>query len=145
MSRLAVLILAPILVLALGAEAALAGAVVPVRAIRGQSLIGPEDVELADLDAPGAIADPAAVVGREARVTLYPGRPILKGQVGAPALVERNQIVRMTFASGPLSISAEGRVLDRGGEGETVRVMNLSSRQVVSGEVTPDGSIEVVR
>jgi flagellar basal body P-ring formation protein FlgA len=134
-----------ILLLALSGEAALADAVVPIRAIRGQSVIGPEDVELADLDLPGALSDPGAVIGREARVTLYPGRPILKGQVGEPALVERNQIVRMTFAQGALSITADGRVLDRGGAGETVRVMNLNSRQVVTGAVTPDGSIEVVR
>jgi flagella basal body P-ring formation protein FlgA len=130
---------------ALLAEAALAGAVVPVRPIRGQSLIAADDVEAADLDLPGAIEDPAAVVGREARVTLYPGRPILKGQVGAPALVERNQLVRMNFADGPLIITAEGRVLDRGGVGEVVRVMNLSSRQIVSGAVAADGSIEVVK
>jgi flagella basal body P-ring formation protein FlgA len=134
-----------VLISTLLAEAALAGAVVPVRPIRGQSLIAADDVEAADLDLPGAIEDPAAVVGREARVTLYPGRPILKGQVGAPALVERNQLVRMNFADGPLIITAEGRVLDRGGVGEVVRVMNLSSRQIVSGAVAADGSIEVVK
>jgi flagella basal body P-ring formation protein FlgA len=133
------------MIAALLAETALAGAVVPVRPIRGQSLIAAEDVEAADLDLPGAIEDPAAVVGREARVTLYPGRPILKGQVGAPALVDRNQLVRMSYSDGPLIITAEGRVLDRGGVGEIVRVMNLSSRQIVSGAVAADGSIEVVK
>jgi flagella basal body P-ring formation protein FlgA len=133
------------MITALLAETALAGAVVPVRPIRGQSLIAAEDVEAADLDLPGAIEDPAAVVGREARVTLYPGRPILKGQVGAPALVDRNQLVRMSYSDGPLIITAEGRVLDRGGVGEIVRVMNLSSRQIVSGAVAADGSIEVVK
>jgi flagella basal body P-ring formation protein FlgA len=78
-------------------------------------------------------------------VTLYPGRPILENQVGPPALVERNQVVRMVFLRGGLAITAEGRALDRGGFGEAVRVMNLSSRQIVSGAVAADGSIEVGR
>lgn len=125
------------------AETAAAGAVVPVRAIRGQSVISASDVTLSDEQVPGAIAALDAVIGREARVTLYPGRPILRDQVGAPALVERNALVRMVYDEGGLSITVDGRVLDRGGVGEIVRVMNLASRQIVSGMVTATGTVEV--
>ena len=132
------------LLLALAAaQPALAQTVVPVRAIRAMSTITAGDVELSEAEIPGAVVTLAEVIGREARVTLYTGRPILTAQIGAPALVERNQPVRMNFRQGPLSITADGRVLDRGGSGETVRVMNLTSRQIVSGTVGEDGSIEV--
>lgn len=131
------------LVLLMAAGAVLAQAVVPVRAIRGQSLISAEDLEIGDTDVPGAVTEIAAAAGLEARVTLYPGRPVMKSQIGAPALVERNQVVRMAFVEGGLSITTEGRVLDRAGVGESVRVMNLASRQIVSGTVAADGSIEV--
>lgn len=131
------------LVLLMAAGAVLAQAVVPVRAIRGQSLISAEDLEIGDIDVPGAVTEIAAAAGLEARVTLYPGRPVMKSQIGAPALVERNQVVRMAFVEGGLSITTEGRVLDRAGVGESVRVMNLASRQIVSGTVAADGSIEV--
>ncbi|MEM8569730.1 MAG: flagellar basal body P-ring formation chaperone FlgA [Pseudomonadota bacterium] len=125
---------------------AAAQAVVPIRAIRGANMIGMEDVTISEeADAPGAYRDVASVVGQEAKVTLYPGRPILKGQIGTPALVERNQLVKMIFAQGPLNISTDGRVLDRGGVGENVRVMNLSSRQVVTGSVQPNGTIKVAQ
>jgi len=134
-----ILCLAPLL----AAEIAAAQAVVPLRAIRGQSVISAEDVTLSEDQVPGAFAALDAVIGREARVTLYPGRPILSGQIGAPALVERNQLVRMTYAEAGLSITADGRVLDRGGVGEIVRVMNLASRQIVSGTVTSAGTVEV--
>ena len=70
-------------------------------------------------------------------------RAILTSQIGAPALVERNQLVRMTYAQGTLSIVTEGRALDRAGAGELVRVMNLASRKTVTGTVAEDGSIEV--
>ena len=81
----------------------------------------------------------------EAKVALYPGRPILASQLGAPALVERNAMVRMSYASGPLRIMTEGRALDRAAAGELVRVMNLASKQTVTGVVAADGSIEVGR
>lgn len=138
--------LAVLMAAALPVEFALAQAVVPIRAIRGAQVIGPEDVAIAeDKDAPGAYHDASAVVGQEAKVSLYPGRPILKGQIGAPAIVERNQLVKMIYAEGPLNIATDGRTLDRGGPGDQIRVMNLSSRQVVTGSVAPNGTIRVAR
>ncbi len=127
----------------MAAGVVLAQSVVPTRAVRGQTVIGPGDVALSEEFVPGAVAELGAVIGREARVTLYPGRPIMSNQLGAPALIERNQLVRMHFGSGSLSIVTEGRALDRGGVGELIRVMNLASRQIVTGSVQTDGTIEV--
>jgi flagella basal body P-ring formation protein FlgA len=114
-----------------------------VRAIRAQNIIVQTDLTMLEDSVPGAITSMSDVVGREAKVTLYAGRPIRFDQIGAPALIDRNQIVPMKFGTGLLSIRTEGRALDRAGIGERVRVMNLSSRQVVVGVVTADGSIEV--
>ena len=127
----------------LAAGAVLAQSVTTVRVVRSQTVLQAEDLVLAQASVPGGIAAIEAAVGQEAKVALYPGRPILDGQIGAPALVERNQVVRMSYASGPLRIVTDGRVLDRAGAGEPVRVMNLTSRQTVSGTVAADGSIEV--
>lgn len=129
--------------LALLPAVASAQTVVPVRPIRAQTLISESDLTVKDEATPGALADIGAAVGREAKVTLYTGRPILESQIGSPALIERNQLVRMTFADGPLTIVTEGRALDRAGVGEAVRVMNLASKQIVTGAVAADGSIEV--
>lgn len=122
-----------------------AGTVVPVRPIRGQSVLTAIDLTLSEEETPGALTSIEEAVGKEAKVTLYTGRPILASQLGAPALVERNQLVRMTYLDGPLSITTEGRALDRAGVGEEVRVMNLTSRQVVTGQVTPEGGVVVAR
>ena len=46
-----------------------------------------------------------------ARVTLYPDRPIRPGDLAPPALVDRNQIVTLEYAAGPLVILTEGRAL----------------------------------
>ena len=137
MTRLALLLLC------LSAGAAFAQTVVPTRTIRAQSVIGPDDVTLVDEATPGALAAVGAAVGQEARVTLYANRPVRTDQVGTPAVVERNQVVRMLFTAGPLTITGEGRALDRAGPGEFARVMNLPSRQVVTGLVRGSGVIEV--
>jgi flagellar basal body P-ring formation protein FlgA len=76
-------------------------------------------------------------------VTLYAGRPIPLSALGPPALVERNQVVTLVFQRGGLEIRAEGRALGRGGEGDTIRIMNLASRNTVTGWVTGDGLIHV--
>ncbi len=116
----------------------------PVRVIRPQEIIAPEDVILrAGPPAGGVALD--AVIGREARVALYPGRPIRVGDIAVPAVVERNQVVPLAYVRGALRIETEGRALARAGPGEYVRVMNLSSRATVTGRVTASGRIEVSR
>ena len=134
-----------ILTLALVAAggSALAETIVPVRAIRSGSIINSEDVTSIKQNVTGGFEIAAAVIGKEARVTLYPGRPIKRGMIGPPAVLERNQIVQMVFRTGRLSITAEGRALDRAGVGDLVRVMNMGSRQTVTGRVLENGTIEV--
>lgn len=85
------------------------------------------------------------VIGQEARVALYPGRPIHFDAVGPPALVERNQIVALRFVGAGLLITTEGRALQRGAAGDRVRIMNLASRATLFGFVRSDGSIDVVQ
>ncbi|MEM9966525.1 MAG: flagellar basal body P-ring formation chaperone FlgA [Pseudomonadota bacterium] len=83
------------------------------------------------------------VVGQEARVALYPGRPIRTGDIGPPAIVTRNQVVRVQFDHHGLSIVTEGRALERGAIGDHIRFMNLSSRATLFGTVQADGSLRV--
>ena len=129
--------------MALSAGAVFAQSVTPVRAIRSQTVLVAEDLALAEAAVPGGFASIEDAVGLEAKVALYPGRPILARQLRAPALVERNAVVRMSYARGPLRIVTDGRALDRAAAGEPVRVMNLASKQTVMGTVTGDGSVEV--
>ncbi|NSX54673.1 flagellar basal body P-ring formation chaperone FlgA [Parasulfitobacter algicola] len=124
---------------------AMAETLIASKTIRAQSIITPGDITVTDVAVAGAFTDPIQVIGQEARVVLYAGRPIRPGEVGPPALVERNQIVSLLFKQGGLTIATEGRALGRGGIGDLIRVMNLSSRSTVSGTVTPQGTVIVSR
>jgi flagella basal body P-ring formation protein FlgA len=127
----------------LAAGSAEAQALVPVRTIPPRAVVAASDLAIADAAVPGALTDLAAAVGMEARVALYPGRPIRAGDLGPPALVERNALVPLVFRAGGLVIVAEGRALDRAGAGEAVRVMNLASRVTVTARMGADGMAHV--
>lgn len=131
------------LCLAIAAGPAWAESLVAARLIRAMTVIVPEDVAMVQAPHPGAMTDPALALGQEARVTLYPGRPIRAQDLGPPAVVDRNQIVPLTFRMGALTIRAEGRALSRGAAGDLIRVLNLASRNTVTGLVRPDGSVAV--
>ncbi|MFV0492023.1 MAG: flagellar basal body P-ring formation chaperone FlgA [Pseudorhodobacter sp.] len=121
----------------------LADSLVATRTIRAQSVLAPTDMALVKAAIPGAMENPDLAIGQEARVTLYAGRAIRSGDLGPPALVNRNQIVTLHFRAGHLGISTEGRALERGGQGDVIRVMNLTSRNTITGRISADGTIHV--
>lgn len=135
--------LALIFALALAAPPALADTVIAARTIRAQSMLSEADVRLVAGDVTGAYTSLSEVIGQEARVALYAGRPIRSNEVGPPALIDRNQIVVLLYRRGGLSMAAEGRALGRAGVGDRLKVMNLASRQTISGIVRADGTVTV--
>lgn len=121
---------------------ALADTIVATRMIRPQEIIAPADLLVQEGEGQSDVTLDD-LIGQEARVALYPGRPVRKGDVGPPTVVERNQVVPLIYLRGGLEIMTEGRSLDRAGIGDHVRVMNLASRATVSGRVTANGQILV--
>ncbi|MFZ5963535.1 flagellar basal body P-ring formation chaperone FlgA [Thalassococcus sp. BH17M4-6] len=132
------LFLALLLPLSVSAET-----VVALRTIRAQEIVTQDAVTLNHESIDGSYASLDEVIGQEARVSIYPGRPILFGHLGPPAIVDRNQIVELVFERGGLRITSEGRALARGAVGDRVRVMNLSSKTSLFGTVLEGGSIRV--
>lgn len=116
---------------------------VAVRTIRAQAILSARDLAVIDKSIPGTLADADEAIGMETRVVLYSGRPIRIGDIGPPAIVERNQIVTLLYRRSGLIIAVEARALGRAGVGDSLRVMNLASRTTVSGIVKSDGSVTV--
>ena len=127
----------------LAGSASQAETVVAARTIPAQSILLDTDLALIDQTVPGAISDPADVIGQEARVALYAGRPIRAGDISAPAVVDRNQIIPLIYQGSALTISTEGRALERAGAGDIIRVMNISSRNTVTARIAEDGAAYV--
>ncbi len=113
------------------------------RTLPARTVINDGDFTIVGGDTPGAAAAIADVLGKEVRATIYSGRPLYLSGLSAPALVERNQLTTLVYKIGALKISAEGRAMERGADGDLIRVMNLSSRTIVQGAVQPDATISV--
>ena len=122
-----------------------AQAVIVTRMLTAGSVIADADVTLVDADIPGAITTLGAALGQEVREIIYPGRPVLAGNLGAPAIIQRNQNVSLIYQAGPLAIFAQGRALSAGAAGEVIKVMNITSHATVMGLIGTDGTVHVSR
>ena len=122
---------------------ALADSLVATRTIRAQSTLAAEDVTMVEMEIEGAVRDPKQAIGLETKVAIYAGRPIHASDLGPSAVIERNQVVPLAYTTGGLFILTEGRALARGGIGESIEVMNLTSRSKVIGQIGPDGIVRV--
>ncbi len=113
--------------------------------LRARTIITADDIAVEQGGGPGFYGAPEEVLGLETRAVIYAGRPLREGDLGEPAIVERNQILPLIYRSGTLEIRTEGRALQRAGVGETIRVMNASSKSVVSATMASDGSAHVIQ
>jgi flagella basal body P-ring formation protein FlgA len=120
-----------------------ADSLIAMRTLPAKTIITPEDVGLVASEIPGAMQEISPAIGKELRRAIYAGRAIMPADVAAPALVERNQIVALTYQGRAMTIRAEGRALTRGAEGDWIEVMNLSSKTKVTGRVAANGVILV--
>lgn len=120
-----------------------AESLVATRVIQPDTVVTAQDVAVVDAAIPGALAGPEAAIGLQARRAIYPGRPIRAEDLGAPVVVGRNDMVLLRYRKGAMEILVEGRALAEGGVGETVRVMNLSSKAVVTGQIGMDGTVGI--
>ena len=67
---------------------------------------------------------------------MQPGRAIRSTNVRRPVLVEKGSLVTMSLDRPGMSLSARGKARDNGSEGDTVRIANAQSSNIVEARVT---------
>ena len=122
------------------AQPAMANSIIATRNLPPQSLIAATDIGFSDNTFSGAATDPSMVVGMETRTAIYAGRPISLTDIGFPAIVDRNAVITLIYQQGGVTISTDGRALDRAAPGDLIRVMNLNSRTTVTARIGIDGA-----
>ena len=90
-----------------------------------------------------AVKSKAQIIGKVAKRTLLPGRPISPIAVDNPKIVVIGAQVKIVFTEAGLEISAYGMAMQAGAVGDLIRVRNLDSGLMVSGRVLFDGSVRV--
>ncbi len=74
---------------------------------------------------------------------LKAGEVLQKADLARPMLVEKNQIVHVSYSGNGLALSMRGRVQQSGARGETVQVMNMQSKRMIEGVVVGPGQVQV--
>jgi flagella basal body P-ring formation protein FlgA len=85
----------------------------------------------------------AALIGKVARRTLLPGKPIPVIGVQDPKVVVIGGQVKVVFEDGGLTITTYATALQAGGVGDVIKMRNPESGLILSGVVQPDGSVRV--
>jgi flagella basal body P-ring formation protein FlgA len=118
---------------------------VPVlrRAMAPGEIIRKDDVEVIrareDRIGRDVITDPARLIGTTPRTRLRAGEPVRDTDTRLPVLVARNSTVTIVLQTGYLKLTAQGKAVEDGAKGDTIRVTNLQSKKTIEATVTgPD-------
>lgn len=117
--------------------------VIAARTIPSNAVLSHEDLALSDREGPVSALSIERLVGMETSVIIYAGQNITPEALRLPTMVERNSKVVLEFVGNGLQITTDGRALGRASYGEQVQVLNLSSRNTVTGIATYFGRVTV--
>lgn len=81
------------------------------------------------------------LIGKVARLTLLPGKPIPLNGVREAYAVQQGKTTLVIFQVGGLTITSYGTPVQSGAVGDIVSLRNIDSGTLVTGVVQPDGSI----
>jgi flagellar basal body P-ring formation protein FlgA len=115
---------------------------VPVLAKRLSSgtILSASDIDWVSIDEEhvnaSVITDSHQLVGRELRRDLAEGEMFRTHDIIQARFVTRGSIVTMSIETPVMQVTAQGRALQDGTEGEVVRLINTQSNRVVEGTVT---------
>ncbi len=109
--------------------------------------IGPDDVRLRKLRVTAVPADAAraieAIVGLVPRRTLADGAPLPQGALMRPAAVTRGDRVAISLSAPGILLAGGGQAIDGGALGDTISVLNPTSRAVLRAVVIGPDSVRV--
>ncbi|MDX9689723.1 MAG: flagellar basal body P-ring formation protein FlgA [Proteobacteria bacterium] len=83
------------------------------------------------------------IIGQELRRDQGSGLLLRARDLAQPRLVLRGSIVTMKVHTPLMQITVQGRALQDGVKGETVRVKNLQSNRIIEGQVESNGTVAV--
>lgn len=86
----------------------------------------------------------AQLVARKARQALSSGEPIPVRFLDSPLAISRNQTMRMVIRSGGLEIATRAISQQAGAVGQTIDVVNASTKKKVRAKIIDDHTVEAV-
>lgn len=124
-------------------------ATVPVMkgSVKKGEIIGSTDIEWVDVAQanllPDSILDADSLIGKTPVRFLNVGQPLRIKDVENPQLVARGDDVTIIYHLGGMELTAKGKAMQNGAEGDNIRTINVSSNRSMNARVTGDRVVTV--
>lgn len=111
------------------------------------STIRPSDLEIVEVPASQIkgeiILNPDDLLGMAPKRIVFAGKPVKSQDIEAPQIVERGEYVTLSYKSGPLQLTAQGKALENGAKGDMIRVVNNASSQTLEAVIIGEKQVVV--
>ncbi|MCC6598362.1 MAG: flagellar basal body P-ring formation protein FlgA [Alphaproteobacteria bacterium] len=115
--------------------------------LQSGDIISERDLAFVEMRSENIVQDIALraedVIGMSPRRMIHAGQPIKTNEIQPPKLVDRGDSVLMIFTLNGLTLTAQGKALEPGAKGDTIRVTNGTSNKTVEARVTNTGEVTV--
>jgi len=104
-----------------------------VRSLATGELVGPEDLAWTKVVAApaGAPRDANAVIGKAAKRPLRAGATVNLADVSTPQVIKKDDIVSVSYSASGVSLMLQAKALQGAAAGETLNVVNPSSKRII--------------
>ncbi|MEZ0260390.1 MAG: flagellar basal body P-ring formation chaperone FlgA [Alphaproteobacteria bacterium] len=113
---------------------------------RGQ-VVTAEDLDYIDMRVEDTtstmLTDGSKLVGMSPRRGVAAMRPLMTSEMALPLSVKKGETVLMELKTPFMHLTAQGRALESGAEGDTIKVQNASSNQIVQAVVIGTKAVSV--
>lgn len=135
-------------------EKAVTGRLIPVTSVpvlkeqlQKGALITAEDLDYVDVRnsdlSANVLVSADQLIGMSPRRGLAALKPIAASDVSSPVVVKKGETVTMVLQNSEMTLTTQGKALESGAVGETVRIINPSSGQSVEGIVTAVKTVSI--
>ncbi|MBI4183084.1 MAG: flagellar basal body P-ring formation protein FlgA [Proteobacteria bacterium] len=121
---------------------------VPAQNVAPGAVIRQDDVRWLKLPAErltrNVVTDASELIGKAAKRALRADAPVQVADIQRPVLVAKGSLVTIVLTTPSMSLTAQGKALEDGADGDTIPVMNTRSRRVLDAMVAGSGQVRVV-
>lgn len=114
---------------------------------RSGDIIGSTDIEWIDVSqrmlAKDAILDADRLIGKTPTRMLEMGAPIRIKDITNPQLISRGDEITIIVMEGGMQLTAKGKAMQNGAEGDMIRAVNVTSNRSLTAMVTGDRTVTV--
>lgn len=120
---------------------------VPAHGMAIGDVFGPSDISEIKLPrdhiAPDAITNAQELLGKATRRILQAGETVRAGDVEAPIVVHKGDLVSIELETAAMQLTAQGKALDDGAMGAAIRVANTQSNRVIDAAVAGPNQVVI--